>query len=123
MIPGEVITGTEPIVANVGRRTARVRVHNTSRWPVHVSSHFHFFEANRRLEFDRTQAFGMRLSILAGATVRWEPGEVREVELVEFGGARGIYGFNGLVDGIASDETRDAAVRRARERGFLDRRA
>ena len=120
MIPGEVATGSEPIVANAGRRTAAVRVHNTSVWPVHVASHFHFFEANRHLRFDRAAAFGMRLDIPAGATVRWEPGEDKEVRLVEYAGARRVYGFNGLVDGPLTEEAKQAALARLRERGFLD---
>lgn len=120
MIPGEVITGLEPVVANVGRRTVVVRVRNTSVWPVQVGSHFHFFEVNKRLSFDRAAAFGMRLDILAGATVRWEPGHERDVRLVDLAGAREVYGFNGLVDGPLTDEVKREAVRRLRERGFLD---
>jgi urease subunit gamma/beta len=119
IVPGEVLIGDEPIRANVGRRTATVQVTNTSVWPVHVGSHFHFFEANRRLRFDRAAAFGMHLDILAGATVRWEPGETQTVRLVEFAGAREVHGFNGLVDGPLTDEHKAVALDRARERGFL----
>jgi urease beta subunit len=122
IVPGEVLVGENPIRANVGRRTVRVRVTNTSVWPVHVGSHFHFFEVNRRLRFDRAAAFGMHLDILAGATVRWEPGEIREVRLVEFAGRREVHGFNGLVDGPLTDENKAAALERLRERGFLDDR-
>lgn len=118
-VPGEVLVGEEPIAANVGRRTATVEVTNTSVWPVHVGSHFHFFEVNRRLRFDRAVAFGMHLDILAGATVRWEPGETREVTLVEFAGRREVHGFNGLVDGPLTDENKAVALQQARERGFL----
>jgi urease beta subunit len=120
VVPGELLVGDEPIQANVGRRTATVQVTNTSVWPVHVGSHFHFFEANRRLRFDRGAAFGMHLDILAGATVRWEPGQTREVRLVEFAGRREVHGFNGLADGPLTDENKAAALTRARERGFLD---
>jgi urease beta subunit len=119
-VPGELLVGETPIQANVGRRTAIVNVTNTSVWPVHIGSHFHFFEANRRLRFDRGAAFGMHLNILAGATVRWEPGQTREVRLVEFAGRREVHGFNGLVDGPLTDEHKAAALTRARERGFLD---
>ena len=119
IVPGEVIVGEEPVLANVGRRTATVEVTNTSVWPVHIGSHFHFFEVNRRLRFDRAVAFGMRLDILAGATVRWEPGETKEVRLVEYAGRREVYGFNGLVDGPLTDENKALALDRARERGFL----
>ena len=121
-VPGELLVGDAPIQANVGRRTATIQVTNTSVWPVHIGSHFHFFEANRRLRFDRGAAFGMHLDILAGATVRWEPGQTREVRLVEFAGRREVHGFNGLVDGPLTDENKAAALTRARERGFLDSR-
>ena len=120
IVPGEVLVGSEPIQANVGRRTVTVRVTNTSVWPVHIGSHFHFFEVNRRLRFDRASAFGMHLDILAGATVRWEPGETREVRLVELAGRREVYGNNGLVDGPLTEENKAAALAKARERGFLD---
>ena len=120
IVPGEVLVGAEPIQANVGRRTVTVRVTNTSVWPVHIGSHFHFFEVNRRLRFDRAAAFGMHLDILAGATVRWEPGETREVRLVELAGRREVHGNNGLVDGPLTEENKAAALERARERGFLD---
>jgi urease beta subunit len=120
IVPGEVIVGEVPVRANVGRRTATVEVTNTSVWPVHIGSHFHFFEVNRRLRFDRAAAFGMRLDILAGATVRWEPGETKIVRLVEYAGRREAHGFNGLVDGPLTDENKARALDRARERGFLD---
>ncbi len=120
IIPGELILADAPIVANAGRRTATVRVTNTSVWPVHIGSHFHFFEANRRLLFDRAAAFGMHLDIPAGGQVRWEPGEEREVRLVEYAGRREVHGFNGLVDGPLTEENRRAALTRLRERGFLD---
>lgn len=119
-VPGEVLVGEAPIQANVGRRTATVRVTNTSVWPVHIGSHFHFFEVNRRLRFDRAAAFGMHLDILAGATVRWEPGQTREVRLVEYAGRREVYGFNGLVDGPLTEANKAKALARVRERGFLD---
>jgi urease subunit beta len=120
LIPGQVILGPDPVRANQGRRAATVQVRNTSQWPVHISSHYHFFEANRRLAFDRAAAFGMRLDILAGATVRWEPGEEREVRLVEYVGARQVHGFNGLVDGPLNADAKASALKRLRERGFLD---
>ena len=120
MIPGEVIVGEGPVQANVGRRTATVTVTNTSVWPVHVGSHYHFFEVNRRLRFDRGAAFGMHLDIMAGATVRWEPGETKEVRLVEYAGRREVHGFNGLVDGPLTDEGKVAALAKAAERGFLN---
>jgi urease subunit gamma/beta len=120
VIPGETIPADAPVTLNRGRRTAVVRVRNTSVWPVHVGSHFHFFEANRRLRFDRAAAFGMRLDIPAGATVRWEPGEEKEVRLVEYAGAREVHGFNGLVDGPLTPKAKQAALARAKARGFLE---
>ena len=120
MIPGELILADAPIVANAGRRAATVRVQNTSVWPVHIGSHFHFFEANRSLRFDRAAAFGMHLDIPAGGQVRWEPGEEREVRLVEYAGRREVHGFNGIVDGPLTEENKRAALARLRERGFLD---
>jgi len=99
MIPGEF--GIEPgeIELNVGRRTASLAVANTGDRPVQVGSHYHFFEANEALDFDRGLARGMRLNIAAGTAVRFEPGQVRTVELVELAGKRRIYGFQGRVMG------------------------
>lgn len=120
LIPGEIVAGTAPVVLNAGRRTVTLRVRNTSMWPVHVSSHYHFFEANGRLAFDRGATFGMHLDIPAGATARWEPGEEKEVRLVEYAGRREVHGFNGLVDGPLTPEAKAAALARLRARGFLD---
>lgn len=110
----------EPVELNAGRRTARVVVRNTGDRPVQVGSHFHFFEVNRALEFDRAAALGMRLSIPAGLAVRFEPGDTREVELVELGGLRRAVGFSGLSNGstVTTQGQRDA-LRRAREQGFV----
>ncbi len=119
MIPGEYLLQDGEIAINEGRRTVTVTVANGGDRPIQVGSHFHFFEVNRRLRFDRAAAFGMHLDILAGATVRWEPGETRRVRLVEFAGRREVHGFNGLVDGPLTEENKVAALERARERGFL----
>ena len=118
MIPGEYVLGEGEIVANAGRRTAEVRVANTGDRPIQVGSHFHFFEANRALRFDRAAAFGMRLNIPAGTAARFEPGDERVVPLVELAGAREVHGLNALTDGPATDAARAAAVRRAAEAGF-----
>lgn len=99
MKPGEILYATQPVTINAGRRTLRLRVHNTGDRPIQVGSHFHFFEVNRALDFEREQAFGMRLNILAATSVRFEPGDEKEVELVEIGGMRRLVGFNGLVNG------------------------
>jgi urease subunit beta len=121
MKPGEyfVDEAAGPVEANAGRRVARVVVRNTGDRPIQVGSHYHFFEANRALGFDRGAAYGMRLNIAAGTAVRFEPGEEKEVELTEFGGRRVIRGFNGLVEGeLAAAGARERAMDRARKQGF-----
>lgn len=102
MQPGEYLLNDAAgeIVANVGRQTVQVLVRHTGDRPVQVGSHYHFFEVNRALQFDRQAAYGMRLNIPAGTSVRFEPGEEKEVKLVAFGGARVVYGHNGLVNGL-----------------------
>lgn len=99
MIPGEVFTETGEIEINVGRRTVRVRVANTGDRPIQVGSHYHFHETNGALRFDRAAARGFRLNIAAGTAVRFEPGQEREVELVEYDGDRVVYGFNARISG------------------------
>ncbi|MBF9069523.1 urease subunit beta [Streptacidiphilus fuscans] len=112
--------GEAPVEINAGRPTARVRVSNTGDRAVQVGSHYHFFEVNRALDFDREQAFGMHLDLPAGTAVRFEPGDTREVDLVAYAGHRRLVGFSGLVDGgLNSADTRATALRRAAERGFL----
>jgi urease subunit beta len=108
MIPGEYFVLATDIECNVGRAVAVVAVANTGDRPVQVGSHFHFFEVNRQMEFDRSKAFGMRLNIAAGTAVRFEPGEEKEVELVAFGGKRNAFGINNLVNGSTSDEVKKA---------------
>jgi len=99
MIPGEIQTEAGVIELNVGRPTVTLTVANTGDRPIQVGSHFHFYEVNTALRFDRQQARGMRLDIPAGTAVRFEPGDEREVNLVAFAGSRQVYGFNGLVNG------------------------
>ncbi len=118
MIPGEFVLGEGEIVANAGRRVVALTVANTGDRPIQVGSHFHFFEANRALRFDRHQAFGMRLNIPAGTAVRFEPGDDKHVSLVELAGAREVHGLNALTDGPAGDGERGAALARARAEGF-----
>jgi urease subunit beta len=118
MIPGEYILATEPIECNVGRATVKITVVNTGDRPVQVGSHFHFFEANKQMQFDRPAAFGMRLNIAAGTAVRFEPGEEKDVELVAFGGNKKIFGFNNLVDGAISEGKKMAALSKAKANGF-----
>jgi urease subunit beta len=99
MIPGEVRTAAGEIELNAGRAALAIEVANTGDRPVQVGSHYHFAETNPALAFDRAAARGMRLDIAAGTAVRFEPGQVREVRLVPFGGDRAVYGFNGRVMG------------------------
>ena len=99
MIPGEVRVAKGEIEINQGRRTATLEVVNTGDRPVQVGSHYHFFEVNDALEFDRARARGMRLDIAAGTAVRFEPGQSRSVTLVELAGSRRVYGFAGRVMG------------------------
>ncbi|MDR1085618.1 MAG: urease subunit beta [Deltaproteobacteria bacterium] len=99
MIPGEIIPGPGEIVINQGRPTVEVRVKNTGDRPVQVGSHYHFYEVNPFLEFDRKLAYGRRLDILPGTSVRFEPGQERTVRLLDFAGLREVYGFRGLVMG------------------------
>ncbi len=99
MIPGEIIVQEGEIELNEGRPTVRLQVANTGDRPVQVGSHYHFYEVNESLEFDREQARGMRLDIPAGTAVRFEPGDDREVQLVPFAGSRQVYGFNGRING------------------------
>jgi urease beta subunit len=99
VIPGEYFRADGDIEANAGRRTLELTVENTGDRPIQVGSHFHFFEANRALRFDRAQAFGMRLNVAAGTAVRFEPGDAKRVTLVELAGARQVHGLNGLTAG------------------------
>jgi urease subunit beta len=99
LIPGELIPETGELELNAGRPVTTVLVANTGDRPVQVGSHFHFFEVNAALEFNREAARGLRLDIPAGTAVRFEPGDSREVQLVPFAGNRRIFGFNGLVNG------------------------
>jgi urease subunit beta len=99
MIPGEIITGAGEIELNAERKMITLRVANTGDRPIQVGSHFHFYEVNTALQFDRDQARGFRLNITAGTAVRFEPGQERTVELVELSGDRIIYGFNARIMG------------------------
>jgi urease subunit beta len=99
MIPGEIITPEGEIELNAGRYTQRMVVANKGDRPIQVGSHFHFYEVNEALEFDREQTKGMRLDIPAGTAVRFEPGDEKEVVLVPFVGSREVYGFNGKING------------------------
>ncbi len=94
MIPGEILTSEGHLVLNSGRESVRVSVANTGDRPIQVGSHYHFYEANPKLEFDRKPTRGMRLDIAAGTAVRFEPGQAREVQLIPYSGAKRVFGFN-----------------------------
>jgi len=123
MRPGECLLGEGTIVLNVGRRTAEIEVENSSRHTIFVGSHYPFFEVNRRLVFDRTQAWGMHLDIPAGDAVRWRPGEVKHVRLVAYGGRGVIRGFNQLTEGPATSVRLAEALQRVRLGGYGHRPA
>ena len=124
MIPGEYILADNPIACNVGRLTATVTVVNTGDRPVQIGSHFHFFEVNKQMEFDREKTFGMRLNIPAGTAVRFEPGEEKEVELVALGGNRRVYGFSNLTNGdTVAEESKQKAMEQATLHQFNHKKA
>jgi len=104
MIPGEVITQPGEIELNAGRPTVRLQVANRGDRPIQVGSHFHFYEVNDALDFEREQARGMRLDIPAGTAVRFEPGDEREVKLVPLAGSRQVFGFNGRINGRLEEQ-------------------
>src|SRR5437773_7942921 len=104
MIPGEYLYADSPIDLNAGRPTCTLQVNNTGDRPVQIGSHYHFFEVNRALVFDREAAYGMRLDLPAGTAVRFEPGEIKTVQLVELAGERQVYGGSGLVMGPLDDK-------------------
>ena len=101
---GEIMASDREITLNEGKKTVTIKVANKGDRPVQVGSHFHFFEVNRALEFDRHAAYGMRLNISSTTAIRFEPGDEKTVSLVSIGGTSGTYGFNNLVDGWTGDE-------------------
>ena len=119
MIPGEIFVKEGTIICNEGRKTARIKVVNTGDRPIQVGSHFHFFEVNKAMSFDREAAFGKRLNIVASTAVRFEPGEEKEVELVEIGGTKKAMGFNNLVDGQTdSEDQKKVSLTKAEQLNF-----
>lgn len=117
--PGAIITEEGEIELNAGRRKLTLKVVNTGDRPVQIGSHYHFFEVNKALDFDRAAAFGMRLDIAAGTAVRFEPGQEKDVPLTTFGGQQHLSGLNGLSNGSAKDAAvKAAALDNARARGF-----
>ena len=121
MIPGEYRLAEGDVIGNVGRKTAEIVVANTGDRPIQVGSHFHFFEANKALRFDRAAAFGMRLNVPAGTAVRFEPGDEKKVTLVALAGARLVHGLNGLTEGVTTGQALEAAMARGRADGFVEK--
>ena len=117
MIPGEYFLSDKLILANKDRKTLTIKVSNTGDRPIQVGSHAHFFEVNKALSFLREQAYGCHLNIPAGTSVRFEPGEIKEVSLVEYGGKKIVFGFSGLVNGELEKKKSDA-LKKAKEKGF-----
>lgn len=118
VVPGELRPADGDIELNAGRRQETLVVRNTGDRPVQVGSHYHFFEVNDALDFDRSSAFGMRLDVPAGTAIRFEPGDEHEVTLVELGGRRRVHGLNRLTEGETGADRRGDALDRAREGGF-----
>lgn len=122
MIPGEYVLASGDIEINVGRPTVKIVVVNTGDRPMQVGSHFHFFEVNKQVQFEREKAFGMRLNIAAGTAVRFEPGEEKEVELVSFGGNKRLVGFSNLTNGeVLSNEIKEQAQEKASAQNFKNK--
>jgi urease subunit beta len=119
MIPGEYILSSEPVICNENRKTSKVSVKNTGDRPCQVGSHTHFFEVNRALDFPRDKAFGYRLNIPAGTSVRFEPGDSKEVELCELAGKRICFGFNALTMGsMNTTVVKKTALEKAKRLGY-----
>ena len=117
--PGAILPAPGPVEINAGLPVTRVRITNDGDVPVHLTAHFHVFEANPRLRFDRRKAFGMRPDVPSGGAIRIEPGQTVEVPLVPIGGRRVVRGFHGLVDGPLDQADVDALLERMVARGFL----
>ena len=119
--PGELLFDDDEHIINDGKRTVDINVTNTADRPVQVGSHYHFFEVNKKLAFDRASSFGMRLDIPSGTAVRFEPGETKSVRLVEIGGSRRGFGLNDITNGSMDDENvKTAAVEKLRSGGFKE---
>lgn len=118
MIPGEVITLDREIILNEGRDTCSLEIKNKGDRPIQVGSHFHFFEVNKLLTFDREKAYGMCLDIPSGTSVRFEPGETKTVNLVAVAGSKRFFGLNNLTQGQANDSTLATSLNTAKLKGF-----
>ena len=119
MVPGEMTPGREEIIINEGRNTYTLKVTNTGDRAIQVGYHFHFFEVNKALKFDREKAYGTHLDIASGTSVRFEPGEEKEVDLVMVGGTERIFGFNGLTEAQINEDTLLPSLENAKLRKFI----
>jgi len=119
---GGYVCHSDPVTFDADRPVTKLKVRNTGDRPIQVGSHFHFFEVNPALEFDRTEAYGLHLNIPSSTAMRFEPGDEREVQLVPYGGKRAVYGFNNLVDGPTvgkdAEKIKTKAIAMAEKRGF-----
>ena len=119
MTPGEYLLSANPITCNGNKKTITITVNNTGDRPCQIGSHTHFFEVNKALDFPREKAYGFRLNIPAGTSVRFEPGDSKEVELCELGGKRIVYGFNSLtMGGLKSSNIKNASLQKVRQSGY-----
>jgi len=119
LIPGEYVLSKDPVICNENRNTIKLSVSNRGDRPCQIGSHTHFFEVNKALDFPREKAYGYRLNIPAGTSIRFEPGDTKEVELCELGGKRISYGFNGLtMGGLDSTVMKSNAIEKAKRLGF-----
>ena len=120
MIPGEYFLSKDPILANVGRKTVKIKVTNTGDRPIQVGSHTHFFETNRLLSFQRSRTFGFHLNIPSGTSLRFEPGDSRIVEVTEYGGKKVVFGFNSLVNGKLTEKQKEISLLKLKKKGFKE---
>jgi urease beta subunit len=119
MIPGEVVVKNKNIILNAGLASISIVVKNDGDRPIQIGSHFHFFESNRFLKFDRASTYGYRLNIPSGTAVRFEPGETKTIHLVPFTGKKSIFGLNNLTDAQVNESTLAQSLRKAELKGFL----
>lgn len=121
MIPGQIFFAEDEIELNAGREKKTISVSNTGDRPIQIGSHFHFFEVNKSLIFDRSAAYGFRLNIPSGTAVRFEPGDTKDITLVTLGGNRQVIGLNNLTNGaLDNPEIKDGAIANAQESGFIE---
>jgi urease subunit beta len=120
MIPGEYFLSKNLILANVGKKKIKINVKNTGDRPIQVGSHTHFFETNKYLSFQRNKTFGFHLNIPSGTSLRFEPGDSRNVELTEYGGKKIVFGFNSLVNGKLTNKQKEISILKLKKNGFME---